>query len=177
MNNERGFTLAELLIVVVVICLIAAIVFPNLLRSRVAAGEAAAISSVREINKAEIGYQTTYPAIGFADNLALLGAGNLGLPCTTRTPQHACLLDPKLSNATSPDLPRNGYWFLVTPTEKDANGVVAGYVIGSAATQFNQSGVRDFCSTEDGVLHFRAPHQQSTPITTLSDCRAQTVLQ
>jgi type II secretory pathway pseudopilin PulG len=176
MEKQTGFTLAELLITAIIIILIAAIVFPNLLRSRVAVGEAAAISSVREINKAEVAYQTTYPAIGFANYLAILGPAPK-LPCTTRTPEHACLLDPKLSNATSPDRSRNGYWFLVTPTDKDANGVTAGYVVGSAATQFNQSGVRDFCSSEDGVLHFRVPHQQSNPVTGLPECRSQAVLQ
>lgn len=177
MEKSTGFTLAELLIVVVLICLIAAIVFPNLLRSRVAAGEAAAVSSVREINKAEIGYQTTYPAIGFASVLSSLGPGNPEYPCHTHTAEHACLLGPKLSNATSADRSRNGYWFLVTPTDKDANGVVTGYVAGSAAAQFNQSGVRDFCSSEDGVLHFRVPHRQSSPVISLSDCRTQSVLQ
>jgi type II secretory pathway pseudopilin PulG len=177
MKDSRGFTLAELLIIVVVVCLIAAIVFPNLLRSRVAGAEAAAISSVREINKAEVGYQTTYPTIGFASTLAALGPGSSNYPCNTRNPEHACLLGPKLSDATSPDRSRNGYWFLVTPTDKDVNGIIAGYVIGSAAAQFNQSGVRDFCSSEDGVLHFRVPHQQSTPVASFSECRSQTVLQ
>jgi prepilin-type N-terminal cleavage/methylation domain-containing protein len=177
MEEHAGFTLAELLIAVVVICLIAAIVFPNLLRSRVAAGEAAAVSSVREINKAEVGYQTTYPTIGFASTLAALGKKSPESSCHTRNLEHACLLDPQISNATSPDRARNGYWFSVTPTGKDASGVVAGYVVGSAAAQFNKSGVRDFCSSEDGVLHFRVPQQQSVPVTSLPECRAQAVLQ
>jgi prepilin-type N-terminal cleavage/methylation domain-containing protein len=177
MEEHKGFTLAELLIVVVVICLLAAIVFPNLLRSRVAAGEASAVSSVREINKAEVDFQTTYPAVGFASTLAALGPGTLGTPCPARSPQHACLLDPKLSTATSPDHARNGYWFLITPTDKDSSGVISGYILGSAAAVFNQSGVRDFCSIEDGVLHFRVPHQQSSPVTSVPECRNQAVLQ
>ncbi|HZR56292.1 MAG TPA: type II secretion system protein [Terriglobales bacterium] len=177
MEKQTGFTLAELLIVLVVICLIAAIVFPNLLRSRVAAGEAAAISSVREINKAEVSYETTYPALGFAGTLGSLGPGTAKLSCHARSPEHACLLDPKLSVANTPEHSRNGYWFAVTPAGKDASGVVDGYIVGSAATIYNQTGVRDFCSTEDGVLHFRVPHQQSSPVTTLSECHNQAVLQ
>jgi prepilin-type N-terminal cleavage/methylation domain-containing protein len=177
MSQDPGFTLAELLIVVVVICLMAAIVFPNLLRSRVAAGESAAISSVREINKAEVAYQTSYPTIGFASTLAMLGAGSADSGCSVRSPEHACLLDPKLAIATSSIHSRKGYWFVVTPTSKDSSGVIAGYVVGSAAATFYESGVRDFCSTEDGVLHFRVPHEQSSPVTSVPDCRAQSVLQ
>ncbi|MCU1296214.1 MAG: putative Pilin, type [Acidobacteriaceae bacterium] len=177
MTQDSGFTVAELLIIVVVICLIAAIVFPNLLRSRVAAGESAAISSIREINKAEVAYQTSYPALGFATTLPVLGPGSADSACSVGSPEHACLLDPKLSIATSPIHSRKGYWFLVTPASKDSSGVIAGYVVGSAAAMFNESGVRDFCSTEDGVLHFRVPHQQSSPVSSVSDCRAQAVLQ
>jgi prepilin-type N-terminal cleavage/methylation domain-containing protein len=177
MEKQAGFTLAELLITVIIVTLIAAIVFPNLLRSRVAAGEAAAVSSVREINKAEVAYETTYPAIGFASTLSSLGPGASEGSCQMRTPEHACLLDPKLSIAGSPEHSRNGYWFVVTPSDKDASGVISGYIVGSAATTYNQTGVRDFCSTEDGVLHFRVPHQQSTPVTNLPECRALPVLQ
>jgi type IV pilus assembly protein PilA len=177
MEEHTGFTLAELMIVVVVICLLAAIILPNLLRSRVAAGEAAAVTSMREINQAEVGFQTTYPAVGFAGTLAALGRGTPESDCNTRTREHACLLDPELSIATSPDHARKGYWFLITPTDKDASGVISAYVLGSAAAVFNQSGVRDFCSIEDGVLHFRVPHEQSSPVTSLPECRNQAVLQ
>jgi prepilin-type N-terminal cleavage/methylation domain-containing protein len=177
MQETRGFTLAELLITVVAIALIAATILPNLLRSRVAAGEAAAVSSVREINKAEVAYQTTYPAVGFASTLAVLGPANSESSCLSRTPEHACLLDRNLSSAISPERSIKGYWYLVTPFGKDSSGVVTGYLVGSAAANFNESGVRDFCSTEDGVLHFRVPHQQSTPITNASECHRGAVLQ
>src|SRR5262245_59526763 len=73
MRKKNGFTLIELLIVVVVILIIAAITLPNLLRSRIAANESAAISSINSINKAEVSYQAAYPTIGYASTLATLG--------------------------------------------------------------------------------------------------------
>jgi type II secretory pathway pseudopilin PulG len=176
MLKDAGFTLAELLIIVVLTCLAAALVLPNLLRSRAAAGESAAISSVREIDKAETSYASIYPTIGFSSTLSALGPETSG-QCLHRSPAHACLLDPKLANASSPSQSRNGYWFLITPGGKDSSGVVAEYVVGSAATIYNKTGVRDFCSNEDGVLHYRVPHQQATPVTSISECHQQAVLQ
>lgn len=175
MKEPQGFTLAELLITVTVIALLAAIVLPNLLRSRVAAGESAAVSSIREINRAEIAYQAAYPTLGFSANLAALGPG--GMECQGRSPEHACLLSSQLSAASSPEHSRNGYWFLVTPGSKNRSGVVTDYVVGSAAAVYNQSGVRDFCSTEDGALWVRVPNQQSSPVTSPAECHAESVLQ
>jgi type IV pilus assembly protein PilA len=175
MEEHQGFTLAELLIAVTIIALLAAIVLPNLLRSRVAADESAAIDSIRQINRAETAYQAAYPSLGFSGDLTSLGPG--GVECHTRSPEHACLLDSKLASASSPGHSRGGYWFLVTPGSKDPNGVLSGYLVGSAAAVYNQSGVRDFCSTEDGVVHFRVPHQQSSPVTSASDCHRDAVLQ
>jgi type IV pilus assembly protein PilA len=177
MEEHNGFTLAELLIAVTAVTLLAAIILPNLLRSKVAAEESAAISSVREINRAEVAYQAAYPAVGFSSALAALGPASPGSPCTVANPQHACLLDGKLSNAASSARSRNGYWFLVTPTTIRSNGVVTGYVLGSAFAGENKSEVRDFCSTEDGVLHFRVEHQPDRPVTSATECQKQAVLQ
>jgi len=72
--KQRGFSLIELLIVVAIILVIAAIAIPNMLKSRMAANEASAISSVRAINNAQVTYSLTYPDVGFADDLSKLGA-------------------------------------------------------------------------------------------------------
>jgi prepilin-type N-terminal cleavage/methylation domain-containing protein len=67
---SKGFSLIELLIVVAIILIIAAIAIPNLLRARIAADESSAASSVRTVNTVQISYQTTHPTQGYAGSTA-----------------------------------------------------------------------------------------------------------
>ena len=93
-QREKGFSLIELLIVVAIILIIAAIAIPNLLRARIAANEASAVGSIRTLNTSEVTYSSTY-GTGFAP-LANLGGP---APCVAAAAT-ACLIDPVLTTGT-----------------------------------------------------------------------------
>src|ERR1700675_4471769 len=102
MRKQRGFSLIELLIVVAIILIIAAIAIPNLLRAKMGANEASAVESIRAINTAEITYSSGYPTAGFAATLANLGGAT---PCTPSSTA-ACLIDSGLAGGN-----KSGYNF------------------------------------------------------------------
>jgi type IV pilus assembly protein PilA len=173
---DSGFTLAELLVIVALVVVLAAIILPNLLRSQISANEASAVGSIASINRAEVSYQTANSTIGFAASLETLGPKDDDSNCHTPSPARACLIERALAQATSPAQARSGYWFRVSPGERDAHGAVRAYVAGAAAAVYNQTGVRDFCSQEDGVVRFRDPGTNSRPATA-GECAAMSIVQ
>jgi len=89
-NKQKGFSLIELLIVVAIILIIAAIAIPNLIRSKMAANEASAVASIRTINTGEVVYSTTYN-IPNLFSLALADLGDGAGNCATVAPSQRML--------------------------------------------------------------------------------------
>ncbi len=142
MRSQKGFSLIELLIVVAIILIIAAISIPNLLRARISANEASAVASLRTINTAMISYNSSYPTVGFAANLASLGGSCTGSTVPTSTA--GCLIDSTLASGT-----KSGYTFVATASGSAPAGAYFTY---ANPLTSNSTGVRSFCSVQDAVV-------------------------
>jgi type IV pilus assembly protein PilA len=128
--GQSGFSVIELLVVVGLILLIAAIALPNLFDARKKANEASAVASIHAIQTAESVYQNTYPDLGYSGSLVNLG--NNGSTCETLSPTNACLLDPVLSTGLKDSylfdllgdgkIPDQSYTLSATPQSSPAGG-------------------------------------------------------
>jgi type IV pilus assembly protein PilA len=146
-KQRNGFSLIELLVVVAIILIVAAIGIPNLLRARISANEASAVSSIHAVNTAEITYTTIFPTVGYSATLLSLGPGG-----GCNSPANACIIDALLANGTksgyiftyvqdTSSTPSPGYTLNADPITRSITGQRSYYSDQTNATHYNQSAV------------------------------------
>ena len=173
MRYAKGFSLIELLIVVAIILIIAAIAIPNLLQARLAANESSAAGSLHSLQSAEITYFNTYPTVGYSTAITQLGGVS---PCTPSSTT-ACLIDSFLAAAIPGGAGKSGYYYLATGIMNGGATFYDAYVVGAAPITVHSTGNRDFCSTNDGVLRSQMGNVGDTPANALATCLAFPVAQ
>jgi prepilin-type N-terminal cleavage/methylation domain-containing protein len=139
MRKQKGFSLIELLIVVAIILIIAAIAIPNLLKSRIAANEASAVGTVRTLNTAQVTYNSSCQQ--YANGIGELNAGKV---CAAG----ANIIDATLATGT-----KSGYTFVVIAPGTTANGTIGTtFDVNADPITANVTGFRHFFSNESLVI-------------------------
>jgi type IV pilus assembly protein PilA len=146
-----GFSLIELMIVVAIILIIAALAIPNFLQAKIQANQASAASTVRTINTASVQYSSSW-SNGFPPSLTALGTVGASPSCSS-----AMVLDGSITN---PPNQKSGYTFSYTPQGPAITNPPAGCTAGyssyliTAMPNNIYTGTQSYCSDESFVLHY-----------------------
>jgi type IV pilus assembly protein PilA len=151
-TDSQGFSLVELLIVVAIILIIAAIAIPNFMRSRVAANQASAVGSLRTLNTAEFTYASTYGK-GYSATLGYLGPPPSGASSDIT---HAGIVDSVLSGTGSGGSAamtstKSGYLFTYSPGTV-INGQILSYTINADPINRGTTGTNSYFVDQSGVI-------------------------
>lgn len=167
MRRQKGFSLIELLLVVAVILIIAAIAVPSFMRARMAANESSAVGSLHNIGTAEVTYAATYATVGYAPDLNTLGPGTIA-GNTSATSGNALLLDNVLgcpAGVGTASCMKSGYNFSITAgTGTPINTYTSNANPAVPAT----TGNRYFFTDNSDVIRYNA-----STIATLADAEIQ----
>jgi type IV pilus assembly protein PilA len=151
-TQQSGFSVVELLVVVAVILIVAAIAVPRYLSSKMAANEASAVGCMRTVTSALVVYTSTYPDVGYPVSMANLSDGGDQancLPASIPRSTAACLIDDALASGT-----KSGYVF--TYAADTSLAPPSAYGLNADPISRGSTGRRSFFTNVPGVIHWNA---------------------